>query len=115
MTVSVVLFFGASGIRVEGFERIWIEIKPADVEIDRVLESLTIPEAACGSFDPLDFRVERLGSGVGRLGDHSIHDAVPMRLDHPRDLFHRFEPTAYCPVVPMRPGFLCPCSISIVP
>ena len=53
-------------------ERVRVEIKIAEVEVDGVVESLPIAVAACHSLDPLDLRVQPLAPRVGDVSRRAL-------------------------------------------
>ena len=71
------------------------------MEIDRVAKSLSVPKATGRVLDPLNSRVDALGSGVGHAVVNRIHDAFEMVLDCLGGLFHRLQPRTNRPAVPL--------------
>jgi len=69
-----------------------MEVKPPEMEEDRVPEALAVPVPARHPLDPLDPRVHRLRRRVRRLRHHCVQDPLEVRTNHPRRP-HR----AHCP------------------
>ena len=80
-----------------------IEIKPAEMNVDGVAESLAVGEAARRVLHLLNPRVDRLGAGVGHFVRAGGHDPVRMGLDHARHALHRLQRTADRGTLPSHP------------
>jgi len=63
----------------------------------------------------LDFGVDALGHGVGGGRGGGVDDAVPVALEHARDLDHRRQPAARRPRMPLAPHALRPAARAIAP
>ena len=90
-------------------------IETPEMEVDRRAETLSIPKTAGGVLDPLDPRVDPLGTGVGDPVVNGVDHALEVGLDHSGDLLDRFESRPDGPAVPAHQGGASPNLGTVLP
>lgn len=92
-----------------------MEVQPAEVEVDRVGEPLTVSKPPAANLDHPDLAVEALRRIVGEIQDNGIEDTPQMVPDRPGSLLDWLHATAHRPGQPPLPAIFGPGPADIVP